>query len=86
MESGTFQVTAVDGPSIYKLGGTFGVMPGLIRINGGTSILASTGTESGPDPVQSISTLTIQVLLPEPASFAMFGMGAIALLARRRRM
>jgi hypothetical protein len=92
MESGTFTVPSAAASSTSQLVGVYGGQLSGFKINNNQTQAMSASTESGSDgfndPYQQIAPLTLTTgasPVPEPASVAVFGLGAIGLLARRRR-
>ena len=57
---------------------------GLTKVSGSLTAITST-TESSADPIVSYAPLTQQGIVPEPASLAVFGLGALGLLRRTRQ-
>jgi hypothetical protein len=88
VETGSFTANSGANGASSSLIGTFAGALSGIKINGGASKPITSGTESGADPMESIAPLDLTTAgssVPEPASMAVFGVGMLGLLARRRR-
>jgi hypothetical protein len=68
---------------IPRLLGAYYANSGLTKVSGNLTSITST-TESSADPIVSYTPLETG-LLPEPTSLAVFGLGALGLLRRRRQ-
>jgi hypothetical protein len=91
LETGTFTVPTAPTSSTSTIVGSFGGTISGLRINdAANNILITSITESSSDPIQGIAPLTLTTSsgssVPEPASLAVFGLGAMGLLLRRRRI
>lgn len=81
--SGQFTLSAiVPGQSSLLQGRWTTNGPGVVKINGGTSIPISTSSETGADPYVSFTPLVIAT--PEPVSLAFIALGSLVLLGRKR--
>jgi hypothetical protein len=84
IESGTFTVESGSGAT--TVGGSFAGVNGGFKINDGSNVFYSSTTEAGTDPFFGYAPLTVTTSsVPEPASMAVFGLGAAGLLMRRRK-
>ena len=84
----TGQLTAGTGPITRQLLGGYFANSGLTKVSGNLTSITST-TESSADPIVAYSPLTIwgsSGVVPEPASLAVFGLGALGLLRRTRQL
>ena len=57
---------------------------GLTKVSGALTSITET-TETGTDPIIGYSPLSVSTPIPEPASLAVFGLGTLGLLRRRRQ-
>jgi len=92
MEGGSFVVTAA------PVGGSATILPawsetstgaagsGAMRINGAGQLFLTTANQNGADPLVGFSGLSL-VVIPEPSTIALVGVGLVGLVAfaRRRR-
>jgi hypothetical protein len=78
----TGQLTMGTTGGYQQLQGAYFANSGLTKVSGSLTSITST-TESSADPIITYTPLTTGVV-PEPTSLAVFGLGALGLLRRRR--
>ena len=86
-------ITGVTGSGIYSTATTLALTPSSTLSNGGKSLMATEGINSGTSAIYTFGvhsfTYTITSAVPEPSTFAFAGIGALALgtviLRRNRR-
>ncbi len=84
IQSGAFDLTVFDGEPNWDNGTEVWTAPSPLNIPAGTPlILSATGTASAQNARVNVQALTFNIV-PEPTSLALFGLGGLCVMNRRR--
>jgi len=84
IQSGAFDLTVFDGEANWDNGTDAWTAPSALNIPVGTPlVLSATGTASAQNARVNVQALVFNIV-PEPASMALFGLGGLCLMKRRR--